>query len=86
MNGLEFSGASQFPVALLMAFAALVATIASYHGHMTVLFVVSFVSFVPIGFALLDADHFLRYAGVLNIVLAAAAGLIALGRKLEQVS
>lgn len=74
------------PIALLMALAALIATIAAWHGHATVLVVVSFVSFVPIGFALLDADHFLRYAGMMNVVLAIAAGLIAIGRKMESAS
>ena len=85
-DGMTISGVSLLPLALMMALAALVATIASYHGHATVLVVVSFLSFVPIGFALLEAEHFLRYAGMLNIVLAVAAGLIAIGRSMEQTS
>jgi len=82
-DGMTISGVSLLPLALLMALAALVATIASYHGHAVVLVVVFVASFLPVGLALLEAQHFLRFAGMLNIVMVAAAALIAYGRRLE---
>jgi hypothetical protein len=83
-GGLTISGVSLLPLSLLMALAALVAAIAAYHGHATVLVLVFIASFLPVGLVLLDAEHFLRFAGLLNIVLVLAAGLIGLGRKLER--
>ena len=66
-----------------MAIGGLIGAIAAYHGHTKVMLIVFLASFLPVGIALLDAEHFLRYAGMLNIVTGITAGLIALGKFLE---
>jgi hypothetical protein len=79
-SGMSLTGIS-FLVALLMALMALFAVIAAVRGHAAVLVVLFVASFFPVGFALLGADHWLRWAGVLNVCYLVAAVLIRLGRR-----
>jgi hypothetical protein len=82
-DGLSLEGAYLLPTSILMAVIGLVAAIAAYHGHSKVMLIGFIASFLPVGIALLDAEHFLRYAGMLNIVLAMATVLTAVGHRLE---
>lgn len=79
-GSLTISGVSVL-VAGLMCLAAMIAGIASYHGHSLVILGVFIVSFLPIGAMLLGVDHILRFAGILNVLLAVAAGMIWLGNR-----
>ncbi len=83
-DGLMLTGAYLLPVSVMLAIIALIAAISSWHGHAIVMFVSFIALFLPVGITLLDADHFLRYAGVLNIVLAIASALVWLGRRGEK--
>lgn len=73
--GLELTGVS-FAVGFLMTVFALIAVISSWHGHATILFAMFLASFLPVGAVLLRADHWLRFIGVLDLCLLAAAVLI----------
>ena len=79
-SGLALTGIN-FVVALLMALAAIFAVIASIRGHAGVLLVVFVASFFPVGVALIGAEHWLRWAGALNVCYLVAAILIWLGRR-----
>ena len=65
-----------FAVALLMAMLAIIAVIASVHGHGITLIVLFFASFFPIGFFLLGIPGWVRVIGVLNLGYL-IAGLVA---------
>ena len=56
-----------FAVALLMAMLAIIAVIASVHGHGITLIVLFFASFFPIGLFLLGIPGWARVIGVLNL-------------------
>lgn len=70
-------------VSLLMALLALFAVIASVRGHAIVLVIVFAASFFPVGIALLGAEHWLSWAGRLNVCYLLAGCLIWLGRRGE---
>ena len=65
-----------FAVALLMAMLAIIAVIASVHGHGITLIVLFFASFFPIGLFLLGIPGWVRVIGVLNLGYL-IAGLVA---------
>ena len=65
-----------FAVALLMAMLAIIAVIASLHGHGITLIVLFFASFFPIGLFLLGMPGWVRVIGVLNVGYL-IAGLVA---------
>lgn len=79
-DGLDLSGPYLLPTAVLMAVIGLVSAIASYHAHLRIMLIGFVASFLPVGLALMDADHFLRYASRLNIVLAVATLVILVAR------
>ncbi|HEX7080956.1 MAG TPA: hypothetical protein VF329_08085 [Gammaproteobacteria bacterium] len=70
-----------FVVSLLMALLGLFAVIAAVRGHGTVLLFLFAASFFPVGFALVGADHWLGWAGRLNVCYLVAGLLIRLGRR-----
>jgi hypothetical protein len=74
-GGLTLAGPSII-VAGLMALLALFAAIASLKGHKTVVLLIFIASFLPVGGYLLGVDHWLRWLGVLDLLLLAAAVLI----------
>ncbi len=63
---LPLSGVAFF-VALLLAMLAIIAVIASIHGHGITLIVLFFVSFFPIGYFLLGVPGWMWVIGVLNV-------------------
>ncbi len=65
-----------FFVAMLMATIAIIAVIASYHGHGIALIVLFFASFFPIGLFMLDEPSWMRVIGFLNLGYL-IAGLVA---------
>jgi hypothetical protein len=69
-----------FVVSLLMALMGLFVVIASLRGHAFVLFFAFVASFFPIGFHLVDVDHWLAWAGRLNLLYLVAGALLWLGR------
>jgi hypothetical protein len=73
--GLHLSGVS-FIVALLLALAGLFSVIAAVRGHSLVLVLAFVASFFPIGVTLLQVDHWLRWAGWLDIGLLAGGVLM----------
>ncbi len=75
-DGLDLSGAYLLPVSILMALIGLVGAIAAYNGHAKVMLIAFIASFLPVGIALLDAEHFLRYAGIMNVVLGIATCIV----------
>lgn len=83
--GTAMTGLS-FVVALLMALLGLFAVIASVRGHAAVLLVLFAASFFPVGLALLGAEHWLGWAGRLNVCYLVAGALIWLGRRAVGVS
>jgi len=72
---LPLSGVAFF-VALLMAILAIIAVIASIHGHGITLIVLFFASFFPIGYFLLGVPSWMWVIGVLNMGYL-IAGLVA---------
>jgi hypothetical protein len=72
---LPLSGVA-FAVALLMAMLAIIAVIASVHGHGRTLIVLFFASFFPIGLFLLGIPGWMRVIGILNVGYL-IAGLVA---------
>ena len=79
-DGLNLGGAYLLPTSILMALFGLVGAIAAFNGHSKVMLVCFIASFLPIGIALLDSSHFLRYAGMLNIVSGVATALVWFGQ------
>jgi hypothetical protein len=73
--GLHLSGVS-FIVALLLALGGLFSVIAAVRGHSIVLVLAFLASFFPIGVTLLQVDHWLRWAGWLDIGLLAGGVLM----------
>ena len=80
---LSISGFS-IVVAGFMAFLSLVAAIASFHGHVIVLGIVFVASFLPVGGYLLGVNHWLRFVGILDIILLVGALMILAGNRLER--
>lgn len=70
-------------VALLMALIGLFVVIASLHGHGAVVLIAFVASFFPIGFHLFVAEHWLGWAGRLNVAFLVAGVLLWLGRPRE---
>jgi hypothetical protein len=62
--------------ALMFLMLAVFASIASVHGHATVIVLAFIASFFPIGVSLLPRDHWLQWAGWLDLGLLVAALLI----------
>jgi len=79
-----FEGAYVLPTVILMAILALVGAIAAWNRHTKVMLIAFIACFLPVGITLLDAEGFLRYVGVLNIVLGIATALTALGHSMEK--
>jgi hypothetical protein len=67
-------------IGFLMCLLGIIATIASYRMHSAVLMVTFIASFVPLGAVLIRDDSGLRWLGILDLVLLAAAALIWWGR------
>jgi len=73
--GIALTGMS-FVVGIALALAALIAVIASVHGHAAVVVIVFVASFFPVGAVLMTADHWLRWIGVLDLgLLVAGVGM-----------
>ncbi len=79
-SGMALTGIN-FVVALLMALLGLFAAIAAVRGHAIVLIVLFVASFFPVGVALLTGEHWLAWAGRLNVCYLVAGALIAWGRR-----
>ena len=79
-SGMALAGIN-FVVALLMALLGLFAVIAAVRGHAAVLVVVFVASFFPVGLAMLGGDHWLAWAGRLNVCYLVAAALMWLARR-----
>lgn len=79
-GGLTISGASVV-VAGLMTLLAIFAGIASVKGHPRVLIAIFVASFLPVGGYLLGVDHWVRWIGVIDLALLAAALLMLWGRR-----
>lgn len=82
-NGLSITGVSVL-VAAFMGVLALVAAVASYKGHTTVIFLVFVASFLPIGAYLLGVAHWLRFVGIFDCGLALASGMLVIGHWLDK--
>jgi hypothetical protein len=74
------------PLAALRGLMALVAGIASFQGHAIVIFVIFVASFLPVGAYLLGIDHWLRFVGMLNVTMLAAALLIGIANRIQRKS
>jgi hypothetical protein len=68
-------------VAAFMALLSLVAAIAAFHGHAIIIVIAFVASFLPVGAILLGADHWLRFIGILNVLLALSSGMIWIGTR-----
>lgn len=79
-GGLTITGVSVVG-ALMFLVLALFAGIASVYGHATVIALAFVASFFPIGVSLLPRDHWLQWAGWLDIGLLVAAVLIGATRR-----
>ncbi len=79
-GGLRFEGISVV-VAVFMAALGLVAAIASWHGHATVIFFCFVLSFFGIGTFALNVDNWFRIFGVLDLMLFAASAMIWYSRR-----
>ena len=74
-GGLTLTGVSVIG-ALMFLVLALFAGIASVHGHAAVVALAFVASFFPIGVSLLPRDHWLQWAGWLDLGLLVAAVLL----------
>ena len=63
-------------VGIIMALLGLVAAIASFHGHASVVFICFVASFFGVGAFSLNVDHWFRVFGILDLVLFAACVMI----------
>jgi hypothetical protein len=63
-------------VGIFLALFGLVAAIASFHGHATVIFVCFVASFFGPGTFSLNVDHWFRIFGALDLLLLAASAMI----------
>lgn len=68
-------------VGAMMAILGLIAAIASWHGHATVVFVCFVASFFGVGAFSLNVDHWFRIFGLLDLLLLAASVMIWLGTR-----
>ena len=82
-GNLTISGISII-VAGLMGLLGLFAAIASFKGHAPVVFVVFVASFLPVGAMLLGAAHWIRFIGILDILLLVAAILLWVGSRKKE--
>lgn len=60
-------------VACLLIIVCIVGVIASVRGHGNVMLVVFLLLFLPVGAVLLRADHWMRWIGVVNLLLLGGA-------------
>jgi hypothetical protein len=83
-GGLSLDGIGGVGGALMSLVLAVFAGIAAVHGHAVVIALAFLASFFPIGVSLLPRDHWLQWAGWLDLGLLVAAVLIwATRRRLE---
>ena len=82
-GGLTITGVNVIG-ALMFLVLAVFARIASVYGHATVIALAFIASFFPIGVSLLPRDHWLQWAGWLDIGLLLAAVLIGATRRRVQ--
>jgi hypothetical protein len=75
-GGLTLDGLGGVGGALMSLVLAVFAGIASVHGHAVVVVLAFLASFFPIGVSLLPRDHWLQWAGWLDLGLLAAAVLM----------
>lgn len=75
-GGLTLDGIGGVGGALMSLVLAVFAGIASVHGHAAVIALAFLASFFPIGVSLLPRDHWLQWAGWLDLGLLVAAALI----------
>jgi hypothetical protein len=69
-------GATGVAYGFVMALLGIVAAIAAFHGHYTVLFFCFVVSFFGVGAFSLNVDHWFRIFGILDLILLAASAMI----------
>lgn len=79
--GLPSLAGISFAVALLMCFIAIIAVIASVHGHAGMLMVAFLASFLPVGAVLIQVDLWFRWIGALDVALLASVALLWLGAR-----
>jgi hypothetical protein len=85
-GGLDVSSVSsvgRFVILLIgfvMCLCGIIAAIAAYRRHSAVLMVAFIASFLPVGAVMIRDDSPLRWLGILDVVLLAAAALIWWGR------
>jgi hypothetical protein len=79
--GLPSLAGISFAVALLMCFIAIIAVIASIHGHSGMLMVTFLASFLPVGAVLIQVELWFRWIGVLDLALFVAVGMIWVGAR-----
>jgi hypothetical protein len=82
-GGLTITGVNVIG-ALMFLVLAVFAGIASVYGHATVIALAFIASFFPIGVSLLPRDHWLQWAGWLDLGLLLAAVLIGATRRRAQ--
>jgi hypothetical protein len=75
IGGFRLEGIGVAVGAMLAAF-GLIAAIASWHGHATVVFVCFVASFFGVGAFALNVNHWFRIFGVLDLLLLAASAMI----------
>jgi hypothetical protein len=63
-------------VGIFLALFSLIAAIAAFHGHATVIFVCFVACFFGVGAFALNVDHWFRIFGVLDLLLFAASAMI----------
>jgi hypothetical protein len=85
-GGLTLEGIGGFGGALMSLVLAVFAGIASVYGHATVIALAFLASFFPIGVSLLPRDHWLQWAGWLDLGLLVAAVLIWAARRRTEVT
>lgn len=72
-TGAIFTGGWALVVANLLIIVCVVGVIASVRGHGNVMLIAFLLSFLPVGAYLLRTDHWLRWIGILNLLLLVAA-------------
>ena len=85
-GGLTLEGVGGVGGALMSLVLAVFAGIAAVHGHAAVIALVFLASFFPIGVSLLPRDHWLQWAGWLDLGLLVAAVLIWATRRRTEVA
>jgi hypothetical protein len=83
IEGFSLQGISVVVGGMLAVF-GLVAAIAAYHGHATVIFACFVLSFFGVGTFALNVDNWFRIFGVLDLLMLVASGLIWYGHRQKE--